>query len=64
MYAGRICPLMNKANQVPMGELWQCHEAQCRFQIDGVCAILGNYHINKNVDSILFKMAQAFNVKL
>lgn len=64
MYAGRICPLVNKANQVPLGKPWQCMEPQCRFQIDGACVILANHYINKDVDSAVLKIAQALSIKL
>jgi len=43
MYINRICPLVNKANQVAMGNPCHCNEPDCRFQIEGVCAIIGNF---------------------
>lgn len=43
LYLNRTCPLVNKKNQVIGGQPWNCHDTSCRFQIDGVCAIIGSY---------------------
>ncbi len=53
MYSMRTCPLVNKQNQVPMGAFWECKEPSCRFQVEGVCALLAAYIESKENRRIL-----------
>lgn len=43
LYLNRTCPLVNNQNQVIGGASWECREVNCRFQLDGVCVIIGSY---------------------
>lgn len=62
MYVGRICPLVDKPNQVPMGQPWECREPTCRFQIDGVCAIIGGFIESRDNRKLLNAIANKAGV--
>lgn len=63
MYSMRTCPLVNKQNQVPMGAFWECKELSCRFQIEGVCAILAAYIESKENRRILNAIAEKIGLR-
>lgn len=62
MYINRTCPLVNRENQVPMGQPWQCNDLDCRFQIDGVCAIIGAFVESKDNRHLLNAIAQKVGI--
>jgi hypothetical protein len=64
MYLNRVCPLVNKPNQVAGGKEWQCNEPSCRFQINGVCAIIGSFAEAKDNRKILNTMSQSAHNRL
>ena len=63
MYINRVCPLVNRQTQVLMGAAWQCSDPECRFQIDGACAIIGSFIEAKETRVMVNQIAQALLMK-
>jgi len=63
MYINRTCPLVNKQNQVIGREPWACQEPGCRFQIDGVCAVIGAFYESRDNRKMLNEISQRVGVR-
>lgn len=64
MFEMKTCPIVNKQNQVFNGNVWDCHEQKCRFQIDGVCVIIGTFVETRELRLVVNRIAQATGVRL
>ena len=62
MYINRTCPLVNQNTQVIGGAPWECREMSCRFQFDGVCAIIGAFVESKDNRHLLNAIAQKVGI--
>ena len=62
MYIGRVCPLVHKENQVPFQEPFACREMTCRFQIEGVCAIIGAFYDSQDIGRRLSEIEKRLGI--
>lgn len=52
------CPVVNRKNSVPNGAYWQCHDMDCRFQVEGVCAPLAGLEESREANRKLTAIMQ------
>lgn len=63
MYQSRKCPFYNKITTIPLKEPFHCSEPSCRFQIEGVCAIIGAFYEARLVNIRLAKIEEKLGIK-
>ena len=65
MYLNRTCPLSeNKLTMKIGGQPFECADQKCRFQIEGVCAIIGSLYEARENRILLNRIAEKVGVKL
>lgn len=63
MYLNKKCPFYRKINNIPMKKPFHCSEPSCRFQVEGVCVIIGAFYEARLVNIRLAKIEEKLGIK-